>query len=58
MGDEDIVTKLGKGNLSCSIVNAIRDKYLKGLKRLNKDKKHIIATLLRTRIIGLKNYLY
>jgi hypothetical protein len=58
MGDKNIVTKLGKRNLSCSIVNAIRDKYLKGLKRLNKDKKYIIATLLRTRIIGLKNYLY
>ena len=38
IGDEDIDTKLNKGNLSYSIVNTIGGKYLKGLKRPNKHK--------------------
>jgi len=45
---------LGKRNLSYSIVNAIGDKHLRALRRPNKAE-NIIATLLRTVIIGLKD---
>ena len=58
MGGKGINTKLNKRNLSRSIVNTIRGKYLRGLGRLNKGKKNIIARLLKTGIIGLKDWLY
>ena len=48
---------MGKRNLNYSIVNAIKSKYLKASKGLIKVKNAIII-LLRTGIIGLKNWLY
>jgi hypothetical protein len=38
--DKGINTKLSKGNLSYNIVNTIRGKYLKILKRPNKGRKY------------------
>jgi hypothetical protein len=49
---------INKRNLSYSIVNTIGDSNLKALRRLNKGKIIIIATLLRTGIIELKDWLY
>jgi hypothetical protein len=54
MGVKSIKANLGKRNLSCSIVNTIGGKYLRALRRPNKGKK-IIATLLKTGVIGLKD---
>jgi hypothetical protein len=40
IGDEGIDVKLSKGNPSRSMVNAIGGKYLKDLRRPNKDRKY------------------
>ena len=40
IGVKGIEADLGKRNLSYNIVNAIGDKYLRALKRLNKGKKY------------------
>ena len=37
---KSIKAELGKKILSCSIINIIRSKYLRALKRLNKDRKY------------------
>ena len=49
-----IEVNLSEKNLSYSIANTIGGKYFKALKRLNKVK-NIIATFLKTGIIGLKD---
>jgi len=54
MGVKGIEANLGKRYLSYSIINAIGGKHLRALKRPNKAE-NIIATLLRTGIIGLKD---
>ena len=40
MGVKGLEANLGKRNLSHSIVNAMGDKFLRVLKRLNKDRKY------------------
>ena len=52
-----IKADLKERNLSCSIVNTIRGKYLRALKRPNKGKKNIV-TPLKIGIIGLIKLLY
>jgi hypothetical protein len=42
---KSIKANLNKRNLSCSIVNIIGGKYLRALKRLNKDRKYNSNTL-------------
>src|SRR6266700_4640704 len=40
MGVKGIEANIGKENLSCNLVNAVRGNNLKALKRPNKCKKH------------------
>jgi hypothetical protein len=57
MGVKGIEANISKKNLSYSIVNTIGGKNPRALRRLNKGRKYI-ATLLRTGVIGLKDWLY
>jgi hypothetical protein len=47
----------GEKKTSRSIVNAMEDKHLRTPLRAN-EGKNIIVTLLRTGVIGLKDWLY
>jgi len=57
MGVKGTEAVLGKRNLSYNMVNAIGGKHLRAPRRPNKGRK-LMATLLRTGIIGLKDWLY
>ena len=58
IGDKGIKTNLGKRNLKYNIVNAIRGKYLRTLRRPNKGKKKSNNNTFKIGIIGIKNWLY